>query len=100
MLGVPDSHLTSWFQGICCLGSWRIAFSFVNIRRQFIVSPTLDNFKVLIVMNQEEMEAVISIRKSLALSEEGTGESSVCPLPAEAWWPSPAGGAIDPLTGT
>jgi len=36
-----------------------------------VVSPTLDNFKVVIMMNQKEIETLISIRKNLAILEEG-----------------------------
>lgn len=49
------------------------------------------------MMNQE-IEAVISIRKNLAILEEGTVGSAACPLPAEAHGP-PEGGAGEPLTG-
>lgn len=48
-----------------------------------VVSPTLDNFKVVIMMNQKEIETLISIRKNLAISEEGGVKSQACPLPAE-----------------
>lgn len=39
---------------------------------------------VLIMMNQKEIEALISISKNLALLEEGSVKPSACPPPAEA----------------
>lgn len=35
------------------------------------------------MMNQKEIETLISIRKNLAILEEGGVKSQACPLPAE-----------------
>lgn len=55
---------------------------------------------VLIMMNQKEIEALISIRKNLACSEEGSVKSSACPLLLRhVTWSTGTGCVIDPLTG-
>lgn len=38
-------------------------------------------------MNQKEIEALISMRKNLAILEEGSMKSWACPLPAEVCSP-------------
>lgn len=55
---------------------------------------------VLIMMNQKEIEALISIRKNLAFLEEGNVKSSACPLLLRHVTLSTGTGCvIDPLTG-
>lgn len=49
--------LVTWYQGTCCLESCQFLSSFLISEDTFIViSPTPVSFKVLIMMNQKEME--------------------------------------------
>lgn len=75
--------------GHLLLSELEIPFFFFISEDTFRVgSPTLDNFKVLIMMDQKEIEALISLRKKCAchleIWEEGSVRAFACPLPAEA----------------
>lgn len=79
--------LTPTSYGVRALAAFRVVECFfsssISKDTAVVVSPTLDNFKVVIMMNQKEIETLISIRKNLAILEEGGVKSQACPLPAE-----------------